>query len=663
MPSQAPRNVNAAPTGRQCIGIRSHRFGDAEIALYETLATHFSPSDIFLVIDESKGTVDVPAGRYQKIAFDKARLSALGLFTEHPGIGWLCGDYFIYMLRQHVDADYYWLVEPDVRFSFDDVGVFFRKFAGVSNDFTAPKFGRRNADWHWHKFSRPISEDVYGCLFPLTRTSRRAADALLEARREWNASREGAGCPNDESFVATTLMSQGFACKTMETVHPGAFAHFGVFNPYCWDHARKQLPEGQVVHPAFGEKDFWNGFQRKTLDLLQRAEKHAGVRQLLQHGAMGADAAHKEKLRSEFLAAAAQWFDKHIGSDAGGHAAETDAAGLPAMGADANSVTVNQRTILSRSKEHVAVAAAQDFELADAVSRPFSLDDLARYSPYTYLPPGRRFLLVDTPEAVREEAFFYQGQFRHATEVIGIELAKVHKLLDARPELLEQDPALVFSIGRCGSTLFSKLGGAAGMIDFSEPDVFVSSHRITEELHARRMLRASVAMLALNAQTTPDRMVIKFRSHSNTAIGNFLKVFPNARYVFLMRNLRAWSASFISKFNWSNDQLLNCLVSGAHAMDALESAGARWTLLRYEEFSRQPELVCQALVDADKLPAGLRERLSEIAGKDSQEGSGIGRKQLDKDATDARTELFLKHYEERASDAVKRRYYIDAPGA
>ncbi len=99
--------------------------------------------------------------------------------------------------------------------------------------------------------------------------------------------------------------------------------------------------------------------------------------------------------------------------------------------------------------------------------------------PYCFDYERGEFLLVDTPRAALDEPFLYQAQFRLAGTVLRVPLPLMRTLTEGAAGAGDQDPVLVFSIGRCGSTLFSRLGAVSGLVSYSEPDIFsgVGRHR------------------------------------------------------------------------------------------------------------------------------------------------------------------------------------------
>jgi hypothetical protein len=296
---------------RLCVGIRTHKFGAAEQDLYRSLRHFFPQTDIFVVVDETSGPVDVPPV-YNKIGFNKDSLSRLSLFSEFKRIGWLCGDYFYYFLHEEVRADTYWLVEPDVRFTFHNVDEFFKLYEEEGADVLLADFERRGAQWPWHSLGLQISDSIYGCAFPLSRLSGRAIELLLKERQAISsnlASRSGTwkDYPNDEVFVATAAMKLGLVCADLSRSRADLFTHFSVFFPYLWPDAQKAIPEGKVVHPALMKNEFWPAFNKK----LNRTLKKSDLSRLLDTASAGMDAQDRELLKNAVLSGLLDWMKKN----------------------------------------------------------------------------------------------------------------------------------------------------------------------------------------------------------------------------------------------------------------------------------------------------------------------------------------------------------------
>lgn len=238
------------------IGIRTHRWTETEEILHHQLQQYFNPKDIFVVIDEMKNVIEVP-DYIQKVTLNKSYLNQNNILDNHPnpnGLGWLCGDYFYYSLADYVDADYYWLIEPDVTFTFDDVSEFFAKFQTVIHDALLHNFSKAPASWAWTERAKVISHDVYQAFFPLSRLSFRALDACKKERQIVSMHFKNNGItlsqfPNDESLVATAVIKHGLRVEKLNSFWPNSFKYFTYRNTILGHHAKNLLPLNQVVHP------------------------------------------------------------------------------------------------------------------------------------------------------------------------------------------------------------------------------------------------------------------------------------------------------------------------------------------------------------------------------------------------------------------------------
>ena len=100
-------------------------------------------------------------------------------------------------------------------------------------------------------------------------------------------------------------------------------------------------------------------------------------------------------------------------------------------------------------------------------------------SPYCFDFDARKLFCVSTPD-IAGATFFYQAQRQRARSVIKVPF-------DALPEA-PPSPTLIFSIGRCGSTLLHKAFEAAGVRTVSEPDYFTQA-----ALHSRTTRRCGAS--------------------------------------------------------------------------------------------------------------------------------------------------------------------------
>jgi len=296
---------------RICVGIRTHKFGQAERDLYQSLSDYFPANDIFMVVDETRKAIDIPP-EFNKIGFDNSSLRELGLLADFPKVGWLCGDYFYYFLHKAISADAYWMVEPDVRFTFRNVGGFFRLFEQEDAELLLTNFGPRQARWPWYKTALQVHDSVYGCAFPLSRLSGHAIEVLFKERQKISSrlveqNDNWMSYPNDEAFVATAAMKFGLGCADIMSKNKNAFTHFSVYYPYLWPAARKVIPEDKVVHPALIEGEFWPVLNKKINSALNRSDLLA----LVNAASAGVEEKDLELVREAFLNGIEHWLKRN----------------------------------------------------------------------------------------------------------------------------------------------------------------------------------------------------------------------------------------------------------------------------------------------------------------------------------------------------------------
>lgn len=294
---------------RVCVGIRTNRFGEAEKKLYQALLQYFSREDVFFVVDETQDVVYIPPD-YQKVSFNKNTLEKLALLNDFKRVGWLCGDYFYYVLHDFVKASSYWLIEPDVHFTYSDVSEFFRLYESLESDFMAPHFGLKGPRWGWYQRALQISSEVYGCAFPITRMSAKAAGLLLRERKRLSTKMRRDGLswkeyPNDESFTATTAMALGLKCINLVEASREAFSHFTVHYPFLLGEEIPEYLRNKVLHPALRESEFWVCFEKKFMAVLNRSE----IKSILRLAIVEGDEKNLHRIKDTSLQVFSRWLN------------------------------------------------------------------------------------------------------------------------------------------------------------------------------------------------------------------------------------------------------------------------------------------------------------------------------------------------------------------
>jgi hypothetical protein len=200
-------------------------------------------------------------------------------------------------------------------------------------------------------------------------------------------------------------------------------------------------------------------------------------------------------------------------------------------------------------------ANLDDFDLGPPIAAParavidqpnwtlYGLDHARDRAVFTDLPDGTD--LADSP-------FAYATQHRLSRRVLTMSLAELEAVADLAPP--PPRVILIFSIGRCGSTLLSHaLNTVPGVWCLSEPDAF--STLILQHYHSRqrsafprdqiiRLIRASTR---LQFRPPPGRQAtvfaIKFRSQALFQADLYHRALPDAVCVFLYRDALGWANS------------------------------------------------------------------------------------------------------------------------
>lgn len=251
---------------KKVIGIRTNTWSNLEESLYNKLHQVFSPEQIFVIVDETKSRVETPS-HIQKISWDKEFIKSRKLLDYNhfnKGIGWLCGDYFYYVFKEQVKSEYYWLIEPDVAFTFEHLNDFFSVFEDRDEDALLTNFGLRLLGNYWFKSADLIAKGgwTYGCSFPLSRISAKAIDVCLQERQilsqlytekkafSFKDNPIDVHFPNDEVLVATTLMRDGFKVKSFNDFFPEAFEYFGYHQWFSIPQKDELRPRNNIIHPV-----------------------------------------------------------------------------------------------------------------------------------------------------------------------------------------------------------------------------------------------------------------------------------------------------------------------------------------------------------------------------------------------------------------------------
>lgn len=293
----------------------------------------------------------------------------------------------------------------------------------------------------------------------------------------------------------------------------------------------------------------------------------------------------------------------------------------------------------------VAVAGPGDFRLRDGKSAdPVLALTQPNFSLYCLDFRQRQALFVETPPELdlSRAPFLYQAQYDAARRVLRMPFETLNRLADQ----VTLDPSkiiLIYSVGRCGSTLVSQAFGAiSGVESLSEADVFTQlrdqwAEQGFEGRHKERLLRSCLLMQCAPGRTrNAVAWAFKFRSLVADMAELFHAVVPEARIVFLYRNAVPWARSFLrflrvrtpaeaeARLEWLAGMWLTVMDRCVE----MQRQGIPMFLVRYEELTRSSHEVLAAMLIHCDLPMPPDEALEALLARDSQEGTAISRESL-----------------------------------
>ena len=166
---------------------------------------------------------------------------------------------------------------------------------------------------------------------------------------------------------------------------------------------------------------------------------------------------------------------------------------------------------------------------------------------------NRQALFVETaPECDLSRApFLYQAQYEAATRLIQVPWDTLHRLAD-EVVIDSSQLILIYSVGRCGSTLVSRaFAEIEGVDSLSEPDVFTQMLATWGPQDLGGGDKADLVKSCTLLQCAPGRIkgatvwALKFRSMVTEMGPMFYSLFPAAKVIFLYRNAEPWLRSML----------------------------------------------------------------------------------------------------------------------
>lgn len=295
--------------------------------------------------------------------------------------------------------------------------------------------------------------------------------------------------------------------------------------------------------------------------------------------------------------------------------------------------------------DNIQCAAPSDLEAESwrAVTRADAR--AAGAMPYCMDIAARRSVYVSGLSAERAQSapFYYLTARREAQEIFSVPW-KSGAVYPAKAQ-----PVFVFSPGRCGSTLLSRLLFEAGIPTISEPDFYsqFTAGALYDKQNARfysTEVKDALGTLThdlASACGAEKYFVIKLRSEVCFITRFLVNIFPEPhKTIFMLRDFPGWAKSTIRHFAYPPEAIVSKYISGLKSLVTLSEI-SECHIVSYEKLLADPHAVTAAL--ATFLEAEVAEGAVERAlGTDAQKDTPLARN------TGAEPE----HFEERLQQTL-----------
>ncbi|MFB8787450.1 MAG: sulfotransferase [Potamolinea sp.] len=348
------------------------------------------------------------------------------------------------------------------------------------------------------------------------------------------------------------------------------------------------------------------------------------------------------------------------------------------------------------------VVNLQDFEYVEAeIIDPKIIIENLNISLYCLDPQNQRLIFVETPLDIdlSQAPFFYEAQYEYAERLFAVPFEDINQLVEEIKEPIEQ-LVLIYSVGRCGSTLLSKVFNQLDtVVSLSEPDIFSQIVGIrhsdgSNDNELAALLRNCIYLLCKpTLKRKHSCYILKFRSIV-IELGDLLyQAFPQAKVIFLYRNAEAVVKSSIRAFVYLSSMLptiqqniefysrfIPLLKEYASYIDFTDSKATdlyttMWLsamqrylslyeqaipscAIRYEDLVANPQQIVTSIFEHCDLPISEVSNVCKVFEKDSQSGSNLSQENTRQNDLEQSEILELR---QKVNELLKKHPEIQTP--
>lgn len=355
----------------------------------------------------------------------------------------------------------------------------------------------------------------------------------------------------------------------------------------------------------------------------------------------------------------------------------------------------------NRTAAHT-VANIQDFEYVEGetIDQKIIIEN-PNVSLYCLDPQNQRLIFVETPLDIdlSQAPFFYEAQYEYAERLFAVPFEDINQLVEEIEEPIEK-LVLIYSVGRCGSTLLSKVFNQLDtVVSLSEPDIFSQIVGIrnpdgSNDNELAALLKSCIYLLCKpTLKGKPSYYILKFRSIV-IELGDLLyQAFPNAKLIFLYRNAEAVVKSSIRAFVYLSNMLptiqqniefysrfIPLLKEYASYIDFTDSKatdlyttmwlstmqrylslyeqGISSCAIRYEDLVANSEQFVTSIFEYCGLPISEVSNVCKVFEKDSQSGSNLSQENTRHNDLEQSEILDIRH---KVNELLKKNPEIKTP--
>ncbi len=266
------------------------------------------------------------------------------------------------------------------------------------------------------------------------------------------------------------------------------------------------------------------------------------------------------------------------------------------------------------------------------------------------------------PIGLAKSTFYFKMQREMAKGFLAVPIEN----FPAHIPKIDTPVVTIFSPGRCGSTLLSKIFDAMGVTSISEPDfytqivkyVYINKPEKKEMHELLNMLQiASYSLLKKFSNKNESIVAIKMRSQVNFSVSTVLAGLPNTKKtIFLTRDFPSWCESNMRAFGGSLQENFVTYLQSLKALKWLQK-NTECLVIRYEDLERDPMTEISKLAGIFNLninPDALRNVLE----RDSQEGTEIAKNKIKKSISPESIESIQKFWQEKVTLILLNRIKI-----